>query len=386
MSWRGGLFLGIVAVGVIGYLWMFAVGDSGVRGSLGLLTVVFALLTAGVFWRYRDRLTERLVTANLALGSIVHLAIAAAIVATDRLWELGVLPALQTNWQHFAIGAFALAGSVLTWTAARGRRETPAVPVTLQGDPEPPPPPSPKLDAPPDWSALAETLEGDSVRLKQLQALERLAHVLSGETRDRADEALRVVYQEALRLQTDAAAAGGDDEDVLTQAASLLEWGAQKLPELAELDVSDLLMAKAVADIRAQHDRVQHVFVDHRLLLAIHPIDRPTAEDKCEARAQAARDAMPLLEANGMRLSEDLIAAHDELEAFRSVTGFQVVRLPGDRYVTFEGNGRREALQRALGDRPVEVEVRHFVFDDPETARTIARRVERVRSWKNVED
>ena len=65
-----------------------------------------------------------------------------------------------------------------------------------------------------------------------------------------------------------------------------------------------------------------------------------------------------------MRLSEALIASEPALEPFRSVTGFQCVRLSeqdGGGFVTFEGNGRREALRRAFVDQPevdIQVEVR----------------------------
>ncbi|MFT4978270.1 MAG: hypothetical protein ACI8S6_004178, partial [Myxococcota bacterium] len=117
-----------------------------------------------------------------------------------------------------------------------------------------------------------------------------------------------------------------------------------------------------------------------------HPIDRDTANEKCDARAAAARDALPVLQANSMRLSEALIASDEALRPFASVTGFQVVDLgEGEGYVTFEGNGRREALSRAFGeDFGVEVEVRLFHFPDEATAATIRRRVRRVQRWKLV--
>jgi hypothetical protein len=188
-----------------------------------------------------------------------------------------------------------------------------------------------------------------------------------------------------LALSATAEAREADEDDALSQAASLLQWGAQKLPELAELDVSDLLMAKVIADIRATHDEVERIVVDHRRLLPIHPIDRATAEEKAEARATAARQALPLLEEHGMQLTEALIAAHDELSAFKSVTGFQVVEVsPEGHYVTFEGNGRREALLRAFPDTPVQVEVRCYRFTDPRRRTTIQRRLERVRRWKGI--
>ena len=263
---------------------------------------------------------------------------------------------------------------------------------TTAGSPEPAPSASPELSQEPDWQTLTSELSdrSDTVRLRHLEALQRISAVLSkpGAERERNRAAQRVVRQDVLRLVAESAAQVRveAEEDVLSQAAALLEWGAQKVPELAELDVSDVLMGKAIADIRAQKSHIEQVFVDHRQLLAIHPIDRQTAIDKCNERAQAARDALPLLKANGMRLSEEFIASKDELEPFRSVTGFQVFELVEGGFVTFEGNGRREALQRAFGDEEgVQVEVRAFRFDDPSVHETMDRRVRRVRRWKGLE-
>lgn len=383
--WRIGLFVGVVIVTSAGWIWMFAASPE-LRASLGILLGAFAIGAAGLVWRERARLDMRLITANLALGSIVHLMLAAGIVGGSRLWELGVLPALSANWHHFLIGLLGIVGTFVTWSRARGGSDVPVV-RSRDAEPEPAPIPTPELETAPDWDELAGALEGrkDAVRLRSLHALERLEAVLS---EGDLDGAKRVVRQEARRLVSESEADEREEqeEDILSQAAALLEWGAQKIPELAELDASDVVMAKAIADIKSNADEVVQTFVDHRELLPIHPITRETAEEKCEERAEAARKALPLLEANGMRMSEDLIAAHEELDAFRSVTGFQVVELLDGGFVTFEGNGRREALQRAFGDdRGVQIEVRLYTFEDPEVRATIDRRVHRVRRWKGLE-
>lgn len=387
LSWRDRLLLGIAAVFVVGEVWMFVRASDALRLALALLTGVYLTATGGVYAHYRKRLTENLLTANLALGAIVHLALTASIVLVDRLMDLGVVPALAQNGYHFALGALGIGGAYVAWTRARGVPDAEVAPPEDAHE-EPAPPASASREGV-DWEAAEADLEGDPRRRRELARLRRIAGLLDGDGPDqeRLDEVRRVVDQETRRLLDEAAADARDDDDVLTQAANLLEWGAQKLPELAELDVSDVLMGKAIADIRAKSDRVTSRFVDHRDLRAIHPIDRATAEAKCDERAEAARAALPLLRANNMRLSEELIAARDELAAFRSVTGFQVVELTDGGFVTFEGNGRREALQRAFGaDEPVLVEVRHYVFDDPGVAATIDRRVRRVRRWKGVEE
>ncbi len=372
---RMALFVGIIAVTTGAWAWMFLVSTAQVRGSLGLLSLAFALGMGAVYQRYRKELTGSLVSANLALGAILHTGAAALVVAGDRIGELGFVGALWARGGTFLVGLLGLGAAFFAWTRAR-----------RVGDKEVAPAPVPPLPAasPQTTDAFDEPLArlvDDAVRTRQVEGLRRAWELVD----DDPDAARSWLEQEARRVAAEAVAEARDDDDVLSQAANLLAWGAQKLPELAELDVSDLLMGKVVADIRSKADRVERIFVDHRQLTPIHPITRDTAEEKCEARAQAARDALPLLEANGMRMSEDLIAAEEALDAYRSVTGFQVVDMgDGLGFVTFEGNGRREGLLRAFPDTPVLVEVRHYVFDDPEVRATIRRRVDRVRRWKGI--
>ena len=391
--WRQGLLSVVLAGTLGGYLWLLSAAPVEVRPILGVFAAVFVGGSAVTFWHYKRRFSTRLFTAHLAFGSIVHLAVALVVVGGDRLGRMGVVPAVEGHWMYFLAGVLGLGAAFFTWTRARGR--APDAPraerIASLEAPEPAPSPSPALEAAPDWSAIADELREreHTLRLEQLQSLQRIDAVLSGSARNPSgDDALRTVRQEVMRLRAASAADAREaaEEDVLTQTAELLEWGVQKLPELAELDASDLLMGKTVADIRSKSSRVEHVFIDHRELLAIHPIDRQTADDKCSERAAAARAALPLLRANGMRLSEGLIASEEDLAAFRSVTGFQVVSMgEGQGYVTFEGNGRREALKRAFGeDDPVMVECREYSFDNENDRETIRRRVRRVRRWKKV--
>lgn len=374
--WRSGLFWFVTAGSGLAWAWMILSVRPVVRTSLVLLTVAFTVGLVGVAWHYRARLSRSLVTANLALGALVHLAVAAVVVGVDRLWILGLVPALSANGHHFLLGLLGLAAATVTWTRARGG-DAPAPQAV--SDPSEPPPTTPALQEAPDWETLVAGVTEPALR-RHLTSLQRLAGVV-----DDPEAARRVIHQEALRVVA-AADAAEQDDDLLTRAAAFLEWGAQKIPELGELDAGDVLMGKVIADIRAQHDEVVRRFVDHRLLLPIHPIDRDTASQKADERAASARAARSLLQANGDRLSEDLVAAEPALEAFRSVTGFQVVALEGERgFVTFEGNGRREALARAFGDEvAIHVEVREYRFADAELRATIQRRVERVRRWKGL--
>ena len=391
--WYQRLFAVLLVGSWGGYGWLLW-ASAPLRLGLASLTGIVAAAAVAVAWRRGAEWTERGWMRHVALASWVNLAATSGVVAAERLWSLGVVHALASNGHHFLIGVLGVGGGAVLWWRARPKGAAAPVRPPPSRPPEPAPPASAALDTPPDWDQLAAGLaaRGDTAALAQLQTLRRVSAAL-GPTAPDADsgprwwaEGQRVVHQEARRLvDASVARAVADDDDVLTQAAELLRWGTQKLPELADLDVSDVLMAKAIADIRALNDGVEHVFVDHRRLRPIHPIDRPTANEKCDQRAAAARAARGLLAANGYRLSEALIAANPELQPFASVTGFQVVELADGGLVTFEGNGRREALQRAFGDEDgIEVEVRLYRFDDPRTRATIRRRVQRVRRWKGV--
>jgi len=174
------------------------------------------------------------------------------------------------------------------------------------------------------------------------------------------------------------------EADTLFRAATFVEWGAQKFPELKHMDVSDLLMEKTVTNIRNNYDHIQHVFVDFREIWPLHGIDRESAINKCEARADAIRRALPAIRKNGFRLSEEFIISQPELQSFKSISGFQVIQLAAEKtYVAFEGNGRLFALAMALkGSEAVQIEVRQFSFDDQTMQSTIQRRIRRVRKYK----
>ncbi|MCB9743651.1 MAG: hypothetical protein H6741_33710 [Alphaproteobacteria bacterium] len=391
LAWRDRLLLAVLASTTAGYIWIFWDAPR-IQPTLALMSAVFTLGSGVTLWHYRAKLTAHLVSAYLALGSIVHVTLAGVVALGARVPGAGLLPTLQSQWGYLMIGLVGIGASFFTWTKARGEPEV--LPPQASDPEEPAPEPAPALESRPDWEALAAGMEarGDAEALAQLRALQRVARILEGEqpARQRLVEAQRTLHQEAMRLSARAAASARvDDDDVLSQAAELLEWGVQKLPELAELDLSDLMMGKAVADIRALHSSVERVFIDHHQLRAIHPIDRATANAKCDERAAAARAALPLLQANGLRLSEDLIQSEEALAELRSVTGFQVIDLGGDEgYVTFEGNGRREALKRAFAGEALSVlvECRLYRFADPKAEEDCRRRVRRVRRWKGVVD
>jgi|GEM_PF-1966682 len=386
MPWRNTLFFATVALTTALYAVMFWMADTPVRTTLGLLSLTTVSTGAIVLFVKRALFDKRLLTANFALGSIVHVVMAGIVVVGERLGALGLAPALEAHWGYFLVGLLGTVASLFTWSRAKGSGPEPIVrPVVDDDAPLPSAAAAPVLDETPDYDGMHHAMlaKDDTQRAGQLKALQRIDTLLRDVRAQRCevDDVIRVVRQDVLRLDAESKAEQAEqgDDDVLSRAAQFFEWGAQKLPELAKMDVPDLLLAQAVAEIRATNVRVEHVFLDHRKMRPIHPINRPTAEAKADERAAALKDAMPLVEAHGRRLSEDLIAAHDELAAFKSVTGFQVVDMgEGEGYVTFEGNGRRAAIARALGDEALDVEVRQFHFADDDALDTIRRRIRKV--------
>eukprot|EP00117_Sycon_ciliatum_P032286 scpid5715/ scgid25068/ len=357
--------------------------------------------------RYGHLETDKMIEAQLSRGAILALGLNMCLVGFSLLWE-------ETQMRTVVVGCIG-AAAMYAFLREKKPSQVPAKtsrPVVL----EPPPKTDPfhghhhqqqdrdngdtLLSSSPgfDWDSISTVLSelGDKERQRILQMLQRV--FMAATQRDDGDGSdavclQRVVWtveQEAQRLLQAAKLAEREhqDGDMLTKASELVEWAIQKTPEITELDISDLLLAKAVADINHLSSDVTNILVDLHELKAIHNVDRDTALEKSRARALAARHALPLVESNSMVLTEALIASHDELKPFESITGIQVVALrPDEGYVTFEGNGRAWALKQAFSaDQGLKVEVRLFEFATGEMCGDIMRRVQRVRSWKKVTD
>jgi len=144
-------------------------------------------------------------------------------------------------------------------------------------------------------------------------------------------------------------------------------------------------MGKTVSDIHRLQNSMKFILVELYRLHPIHPIDRKTAQDQVDARAEAALKAKDIIVANDRNISESLLEDNESLKALKSVTGIQVVFM-GQDYVTFEGNGRVYALKQAFKpEDKISVEVRLYEFPDGingEIHQTIIRRINRVRRYK----
>merc|ERR1711964_321257 len=157
-----------------------------------------------------------------------------------------------------------------------------------------------------------------------------------------------------------------------------------KVPEIFQMNMSDMYLLNANNSIHNHKAGETKILIPLSDLRPIHPIDRSTAISQCEERAQAAREALPWIRENNMTITEELIANEPSLECFKSVTGLQVVALRNGTFVTFEGNGRREALQRAFPrSSEIMVEVRLFYFDKDANDKVVSR-VQRVRKAKGM--
>lgn len=394
LNGRTTVFLAALAIGTIGMVAIYSITPVAFNRELSLYVGVFGFgLAVGIFSR-RKQMTNAMLTSILAIGSITAFVGAGLVAGIDWLGGRDLLPEMNPAWRNLYLGLVALGAAFVGVRRSRALSSSDPRPKPLTEAALAQPEPAPPRAVPVDWVEMSAVVaeNDDHVRTKQLAELQRLDSLLGDRDvpmDERVRQARRTLRQVANRVVTDSAAeAIASDNDVLSQVASVLEWGVQKIPELPEMDLADLLMGKVIADIKAVHDSVEYAFIDHRQLRAIHPISRETAIDKCRERASAAKAALPLIEANGMRLSEEFIATQEELAPLRSVNGFQVVSMgEGNGYVTFEGNGRREALMMAFGDEVgILIEVRVFHFPDTETHDTIIRRVERVRRWKEVVD
>jgi hypothetical protein len=375
-QWRDRILWIAFALFMMGFLTGVYVFPQA-RGALLTLFFSYFLGVVAIFIRNKN---QRVRAAKMAIGWLSMLIAVAAVLFVLSIEEYGFF-SIDTHWKYVSASLLGIGVAYTSWQGAKPKRihenmenfsleEAPKKAMDGQ-----------KID----WETLDREWQRMPHRLFHLRSLRRISSLHEqGSTKK---ELTLVLKQECVRLIQEAKAVEKKEEegDALSQAARLVEWGIQKIPEIADLDLSDILMAKTIADIQALHTSVETKMVSHHHLLAIHPIDRDTANEKCNKRATAALGALSIIEANNMKLTETLIAAHEELAEFSSVTGFQVVQLDTG-YVTFEGNGRREALKRAFPNCEILVEVRVFQFFDSETQSGIQRRVERVRRWKKVSD
>jgi len=378
------LLSGVLATTSIAWFALLFLSRS--RTTLFSATIVFLCGSSLILWANRKTLAKNRFYAFVTLTSLMLLLVSVVVALCDRflVWELFF--ASSSRLKYLVISTLSLAAAAYAWKGSIKQTQLSnkqAVANGLQLDIETVPSdvtqPSPEL-----FEETAAAIKTDPTRLRMLQVLMRI----NAHARDIATK--KIVSQECKRLVDDYRKEQHElsEADLLSRAVTFIEWGVQKYPELKDLDISDLLMAKTVADIRNNHDFIKHIYVDFRLVVPLHGIDRDSAIKKCQSRAESIKRALPVIRENGFRLSEEFIVSQPELQSFKSISGFQVIQFAEEKtFVAFEGNGRLFALAMALKgsdplQTPLQIEVRQFCFEDQIMRNTIERRIRRVRKYK----
>ena len=144
-----------------------------------------------------------------------------------------------------------------------------------------------------------------------------------------------------------------------------------KRSELDKLNFNDVLLTKVILDIHRTKKSSRFESVNLYSLEPLHPIDRETAIAAMLERVKAVNANKELFVRRKL-IDRELLAKY-----LPSISWIKAVSFGAGRYVSFEGNGRLEALRRVVGkNNGIEVEVE--VYYCKNTAKTI-RRINRVR-------
>jgi hypothetical protein len=165
---------------------------------------------------------------------------------------------------------------------------------------------------------------------------------------------------------------------IATEARMLVRYLLGKRTELEDLDLSDIVMAKAILDIHRKRIGKDVIRVPLFSLRQIHALDRDTAIAATRRRIEVLREHRGELLRQGT-LTFDMLG-----RMLPSVSWIKVVEAERGVYLAFEGNGRIEALQAVFGpDDGIAVEVEAYRFRNP---RKIVRRLNRVRRLNGLID
>ena len=156
----------------------------------------------------------------------------------------------------------------------------------------------------------------------------------------------------------------------------LLNYLFNKRAELANLGANDLLLAKLVMDFHRKKTGNKFMNVLLYEIEPIHPIDRDDALRTTTDRAAAIAAHKEEI-ALGQLVSRELLGRF-----MPSISWIKVVNVGPERYVSFEGNGRLEALKRVFVPADgISVEVEIFSFRN---MKKMKRRIDRVRRLNRI--
>ena len=165
---------------------------------------------------------------------------------------------------------------------------------------------------------------------------------------------------------------------IASEARKLVHYLLGKRSELEDLDISDIVMAKAILDIHRRRTRKDVIRAPLYSLQQIHTLDRENAIEATRRRIEVLREHRDELIGAGT-LTLDVLA-----RVLPSVSWIKVVEAEPGTYLAFEGNGRIEALQAVFGpDDGIAVEVEAYRFRNP---RKIVCRLRRVRRLNGLID
>lgn len=149
--------------------------------------------------------------------------------------------------------------------------------------------------------------------------------------------------------------------DIWSRLVRLYNYLFHKRSEILSLDEKDIFMAKIVMDIQLGKASTRFISAPIRDLIAIHPVDnRETTVKSIKDRARILRAHRETIIGGGMISNEAL------KQYIPSISPIMVVS-DGEKYYTFEGNGRVAAIREAYPDAPdLRVEVELYELNDSE--------------------
>ena len=152
----------------------------------------------------------------------------------------------------------------------------------------------------------------------------------------------------------------------------LMRYLYTKRSEPQQLRFRDILLAKAVTDIHRHVVRKKSKTVP---LWSIRPLDcleRESALSKLEDRVRVLREHKDEIRRLRVLTRERL------LNYLPSISGIKVIRDGRGGYISFEGNGRVEALRRVfVSSDGLKLEVEIYYVDEPGKILRRVRRVQR---------
>lgn len=159
---------------------------------------------------------------------------------------------------------------------------------------------------------------------------------------------------------------------------SLVSYVFGKRDELTEMGPSDVLMAKVILDIHRKRTHTSFVMAPLYGLHPIHPLDRDGVMETTRQRAEALTNhRAEILDAGGM--DGDMLQ-----RLLPSVSAIKAVRLEGDSFLVYEGNGRLGAMKEVFTPEDgIAIEVEEYHFRNPAK---IIRRLNRVRRLNGLID